>query len=70
MHKQKPNKGLGKRVRVTAKGKVKFRKAFNGHLRSHKTGKKIRQLRRKGLASAPDIPRLRKLLGQRVVAAD
>ena len=34
MPKQKTHKGLTKRVKVTAKGKVKRKKSFKGHLLS------------------------------------
>ena len=49
MPKQKTHKGLAKRVKITAKGKVKRRKSFKGHLLSSRNGKKIRQLRRTDL---------------------
>ena len=70
MAKFKPNKGLLKRIRITGRGKVKFRRACNGHLRSHKSGTKIRQLRLKRLAKAGDIGRLAQMLHRRLVADD
>lgn len=70
MSKLKSHKGLLKRIRVTGKGKVKFRKAFTGHLRSHKSGSKLMQLRAKGVAKAGDIPRLERMLHRPLVAAD
>ena len=45
MPKQKTHKGMKKRFKLTASGKVKHRKAFRGHLLSHKNGKRCRQLR-------------------------
>ncbi|MEI7766832.1 MAG: 50S ribosomal protein L35 [Phycisphaerae bacterium] len=45
MPKQKTHKGIKKRVRVTATGKVKFHKHNKGHLQSGKTSKRRRQLR-------------------------
>lgn len=45
MPKQKTHKGMKKRFKLTATGKVKHRKAFRGHLLSHKSGKRKRQLR-------------------------
>ena len=69
MPKLKPNKGLLKRVRVTGKGKVKFKRAFSGHLRSHKSGDKIRELRRKRLAQPGDIRRLEHMLNRRLTPA-
>lgn len=62
MPKLKSHKGLLKRIKVTAKGKVKFRKAFTGHLMSHKSGSKLMQLRRKGVAKAGDVSRLERML--------
>ena len=64
MPKLKTHKGLLKRVKITGGGKVKFRKAFNGHLRSHKTGAKIRDLRLKAVAKPGDMRRLRAMLHQ------
>jgi len=44
MPKQKTHKGLAKSVKITAKGKVKRKKAGMGHLMSSKTSKRRRQL--------------------------
>jgi large subunit ribosomal protein L35 len=44
MPKRKTHKGLQKRVKVTAKGKVKHHQAYTGHLMSSKTGKRKRHL--------------------------
>ena len=44
MPKQKTHKGIAKRVKVTARGKVKRKKAGTGHLMSSKTSKRRRQL--------------------------
>ena len=44
MPKQKTHKGLSKRVKVTAKGKVKHKKAGCGHLMSGKNAKRRRRL--------------------------
>jgi len=43
--KPKTHKGMKKRFKVTASGKVKCRSASRGHLLSHKSGKRKRQLR-------------------------
>jgi large subunit ribosomal protein L35 len=45
MPKQKTHKGLAKRVKVTANGKVKHRRAGAGHLMSGKNAKRRRRLR-------------------------
>lgn len=70
MHNHKPHKGTLKRVTVTGRGKVKFRKTRNGHLRSNKTGAKIRHLRRKGVASSGDINLLERMLRRRLIPGD
>ena len=49
MPKQKTHKGMKKRFKLTASGKVKHRKAFRGHLLSHKGGKRRRHLRQDGV---------------------
>jgi large subunit ribosomal protein L35 len=60
--KHKPNKGLVKRVKVTASGRIKMRRPGNRHLRSHKDGDLIRSYRRTTLASDPDMKKLRRVL--------
>lgn len=44
MSKQKTHKGLKKRVKITASGRIKHRKAGKGHLMSSKTAKRKRHL--------------------------
>ncbi len=44
MPKQKVHKGLKKRVKITASGKVKRRRAFGGHLMSSKNAKRRRKI--------------------------
>ena len=44
MYKTKTHKGLKKRVKVTARGKVKAHKSFTGHLMSSKPSKRRRRL--------------------------
>ncbi len=46
MPKQKPHKGLLKRVKITSRGKVVRQRAFRGHLMSGKTGTRCQRLRR------------------------
>lgn len=46
MPKQKTHKGLAKRFKVTASGKVKCRTASRGHILSSKSPKRKRQLRK------------------------
>jgi len=49
MPKQKTHKGMKRRFKVTASGKVRHRSAFRGHLLSGKKGKRKRHLRNRGL---------------------
>jgi len=42
MPKQKTHKGLAKRVKVTARGKIKRYRAGGGHLMGHKSGNRCR----------------------------
>ncbi len=67
---QKSHKGLLKRIKITGTGKVKFRKAYAGHLRSNKTGRKIIALRKKGVAKRGDIRRLERILHRPLKPAD
>ncbi len=66
--KMKTHKGIKKRFKVTATGKVTHKKCGSSHLNSHKRGKKIRQLRKKQvLQNGADSQRLRRALQQREV---
>lgn len=49
MPKQKTHKGMKRRFKITASGKATHRKAYRGHLLSHKGGKRTRHLRKGGL---------------------
>ena len=44
--KQKPHKGLRKRFKLSAKGKLRYKKSFAGHLMSGKSGRRRQRLRR------------------------
>jgi large subunit ribosomal protein L35 len=46
MRKQKPHNGLRKRVKLSARGKPRYKKPFAGHLMSGKTGRRRQRLRR------------------------
>ena len=45
-YKQKPNKSVTKRVKVSSKGKIMYHKTGRRHLMSTKNAKKRRKLRR------------------------
>jgi large subunit ribosomal protein L35 len=51
--KLKTHKGIKKRVKVTATGKVKFHKHNKGHLLSNKSGNRRRRLRRTKTITGP-----------------
>ncbi len=64
MPKAKTHRGLAKRVKVTASGKIKHRRAYTSHLMSVKNGKRGRQLRTKGVIEGTVARKIRRLLGQ------
>jgi len=68
MPKNKPNKGLVKRVRITASGRVKFGRAFARHRRSHKSGKLLRSYHRSAYAHPADVRRIAGMLHRRLTA--
>ena len=70
MPKLKGHKGLAKRVRVTANGKVKFTKRGKRHRNSHMSGDTIRGLNRPGVLSRAAARTLEKKLHQRVNGAE
>lgn len=57
MPKQKTHKGLRKRVKVTARGKVKIKKSGAGHLMSCKNAKRRRGINSPTVMSKADTPR-------------
>jgi large subunit ribosomal protein L35 len=68
--KMKSHKGLKKRFKVSATGKVMHKPCGSSHLNSHKSGKKIRRLRRKkALKVAADAQRIRHALRKRELTA-
>jgi len=66
MPKNKSHKGTLKRVRISKSGKVRHRSAYHKHLSSHKSGKRLRQLRQDRYMANPDAKRLEKLLFRRL----
>ncbi len=57
MPKQKTHKGLAKRVKVTARGKVLRKRVGGGHLLSGKSGKRRRRIRKPALMVPTDAKR-------------
>ncbi|MDH7600295.1 MAG: 50S ribosomal protein L35 [Sedimentisphaerales bacterium] len=65
MPKMKTHKGLAKRLKVTATGKIKHRRAGKSHLMSGKSPKRRRHLRQPALLdNKPMVKRLKVKLGQ------
>ena len=62
-YKLKPNKAVAKRFKVTAKGKLKRHHSLTSHLRSARSAKKKRELRRPELLFEGHARRLRKIMG-------
>jgi large subunit ribosomal protein L35 len=51
MPKLKTHKGMKKRFKVSATGKVSHKRCGSSHLMSHKSGKQVRRLRKKSALS-------------------
>jgi len=61
--KMKTHKGVKKRFSVTATGKVMHKRCGSSHLNSHKSGSKIRKLRKKSVIKiGAEAQRLRRAL--------
>jgi large subunit ribosomal protein L35 len=63
MPKQKTHKGLAKRVKVTARGKIKHRRAGAGHLMSGKNAKRRRRLSKPAVAGTAKAQTMKTALG-------
>ncbi len=66
MPKNRPHKGLLKRVRISKSGKIRHRSAYHKHLSSGKSGKRLRQLRKDRFCANPEAKRFEKLLFRRL----
>ena len=66
MPKQKTHKGVKKRFKVSATGKVSHKRCGSSHLMSHKNGKQVRKLRKKStLKISAEAHRLRRAVQER-----
>ena len=67
MPKLKTHKGIKKRFKVSANGKVSHKRCGSSHLMSHKNGKQVRRLRKKSvLKISAEAHRLRLAVHQQV----
>ncbi len=62
MPKMKTHRGMAKRVKVTATGKLKRMRAYKSHILTKKTQKRKRRLRKSTLISKGDASRISRLL--------
>jgi large subunit ribosomal protein L35 len=60
--KQKTHKGIAKRVKVSAKGKVRYKRPGKSHLMSGKSGNRIRRLRKPGVMGGAEGKKMRSLV--------
>ena len=64
MPKQKTHKGLRKRVKVTAKGKIKHGRTGGGHLMSSKSPKRRRNISKANVVGGSTAAKSRIYLGE------
>jgi large subunit ribosomal protein L35 len=60
--KQKTHKGIAKRIKVSATGKVRYKRPGKSHLMSGKSGTRIRNLRRPGIMGGAEGKKMRSLI--------
>lgn len=67
MPKLKTHKGIKKRFKVSANGKVSHKRCGSSHLMSHKSGKQVRRLRKKStLTISAEAHRLRRAVRKNI----
>ena len=64
MPKNKTHKGASKRFKITAKGKVRYKKSFAGHLMSTKSGNRRRGLRKPDFVTGSLAATIKEALGE------
>lgn len=64
MSKMKTNRAAAKRFKLTGSGRIKRNRAYQGHLFTAKSPKRLRKLRKSTMLSAADTSRVRKMLGK------
>ena len=62
MPKMKTNSGAKKRFKVTAKGKIKRKKAYHSHILTKKSQKRKRNLRKQTLVDKTDEKRVQHMI--------
>jgi len=67
MPKLKTHKGIKKRFKVSATGKVSHKRCGSSHLMSHKSGKQVRRLRKKSILKiSAEAHRIRRALHKNI----
>ena len=64
MPKQKIHKGLSKRIKITASGKVRYRRSGGSHLMSDKNAKRRRRIGRSAIMSGSKTEAIKMRLGK------
>ena len=64
MPKQKTHKGLKKRVKITASGKVKYQRSCGGHLMSSKNAKRRRKIDSSSIVTSASARTIKAKLGK------
>lgn len=62
MPKAKSHSGAKKRFKVSANGKIRYKKSFGRHILTKKSSKKLRKLRKKGSLNLTETKIMKKLL--------
>lgn len=70
MPKMKTHKGLLKRIKITASGKVKHKRSGTSHLMSHERGKTVRHKRRPMIVTKSALRTMSKMLGRPLKGRD
>ena len=63
MPKMKTNKSVAKRIKVTARGKLMRNKAGTGHLKSRKSNKQLRRMRKSTAVTSSFVKTAKAMLG-------
>lgn len=62
MPKIKTNRAAAKRFKTTGTGKIKFKKAFAGHILTKKSSKRKRSLRQGDIIDSTNVKAIRRML--------
>lgn len=64
MPKQKSHKGLQKRIKITASGKIKHKRAGGGHLMSSKNAKRRRRISTAAVLKSMETKKIKAAMGK------